>query len=132
MAFGVTSSVSKQCNCYLLIRFVDLTMCLVVNFLYKCTWTIKVLIDHYYPKHLTAAISILIFLKQSCKRMMLKFLSSLHETKNWVCFPTTPCNSLQFLIHSIALPTPSSLGVLAHVCSKAGLRVTSQVPASHF
>lgn len=35
MVFGVTSSVSKQCDCYffLIIRLVGLTVCLVVNFL---------------------------------------------------------------------------------------------------
>lgn len=66
MVFGVTSSVSKQCDCcyfFLIIRFVGLNVCLVVNFPYKCTLTIKVLIDHHYPKHLRAAISILTFLK---------------------------------------------------------------------
>lgn len=44
----------------------------------------------------------------------------------------TALSSLQFLIHSIALSTPSSLGTQAHMCSEAGLKVTSEVPASHF
>lgn len=83
IVFGATSSASKQSDCYffLMIRFVGLTVCLVLNFLYKYTLIVIVLINHYYPKHLTAVISILIFLKQSCKRVMLKFLSSFCEAK---------------------------------------------------